>query len=76
MAHAAVDSLVSFTRQGRAHNTKDEPGKVYVFITRILTKNGARFHVKGNITRSFTLADAKVSEVAQTVERALFPKSR
>jgi hypothetical protein len=47
---------------------KDQRGSVVVKI--MLTRGAAP--IRGNIVRSFTVADAKVSEVADHIRRALF----
>jgi hypothetical protein len=55
-------------RKGGGRNVRDERGSVVVRI--ILARKGAP--IRGNIVRSFTVADAKVSEVAEHIQRELF----
>lgn len=49
---------------------EDTPGKVRIYIRRIDTESGAM--AKGALTRTMTVRNAKVSEVADAIERALF----
>lgn len=57
--------------RGRA-NRKDSRGKVGV---QVVLRNGTAPQA-GNIVRSFTAEDARVSEVATVIERALFGQGR
>lgn len=65
----------TFHRPERQHksvkNTMDSRGRVKVTVQRVVAKNGSWTTVKGNILRSVTLADAKVSQVFTVVNRAL-----
>ena len=49
-------------------NTKDEKGVVLVKITLVRDHHSP---TKGNISRSFRMGNAKVSEVADVIEEAL-----
>lgn len=49
--------------------TLDGPGRVVVMI-RLMEPNGKV--VKGSVSRTITLASARVSEVIQVIESALF----
>ena len=49
----------------------DETGKINIVIQRV--ERGT--HVRGNISRSFTVQEGKVSEVADVIEKALFGES-
>jgi len=51
-----------------SRGTLDEPGRIVIAIQRRVGKTSA----KGNISRVFTVPDAKVSEVAAVIEHALF----
>ncbi len=46
----------------------DKEGKVIVFIA---MRNGQKY-LKGNITKTITVHDAKVSEVFEAIDEALF----
>ena len=59
-----------FERQADARRgSADEPGRVTVRIILVGT-NGRR--IEGNMSRSFTLRSAKVGEVTEAIELALF----
>ena len=47
---------------------KDETGKVVVFVA---LRDGQKYR-KGNVSRTITVHDAKVSEVSNAIEQALF----
>ena len=64
--------MKKFKRPKRATNKKDETGKIRVIIYLIDEATSHNSHKKGNISRSFSVADAKVSEVADCIENALF----
>jgi len=51
-------------------NTKDEEGTVRVRIALVHPQYNSS-HIKGNITRSFTVKEAKVSTVADAFETVL-----
>lgn len=57
-----------FKRNIRNKNTEDKMGKIQIRINFDVNDKG----YKGNISRSFTIGDAKVSEVAEAIEQALF----
>ena len=57
-----------FKRPERVSSGGDERGRVVVTIV----LRDRQTNVKGNITRTFTVPEARVSEVAAFVERALF----
>jgi hypothetical protein len=63
---------VKFTRAKRRklprYATSDKRGQVQVRVVRAYASNP----VKGNITRTVTIKDAKVSEVFAAIERGLF----
>lgn len=60
----------AFQRPSRLHNRKDARGKIRVQV--ILLDEARKAHTTGNITRSFTLYEARVSEVAAWLEEKLF----
>lgn len=70
-----MTSKPKFRRPERKHrstkNTEDTKGTVKVIVARIVPGSGG-LYVKGNIIRTATIADAKVSEVFKTVDAALF----
>ncbi len=51
-------------------NTEDANGRIRIKIIKLDPRG--QNHTKGNITRTITLKDGKVSDVATTIERALF----
>lgn len=57
-------------RHTHRRNTKDAEGTVRVRITLVWPRMQSS-HVKGNITRSFTVKAAKVSQVADAFETIL-----
>lgn len=59
-------------QQRRGKNVTDAKGSVLLKVT--LVAGGKP--IRGNIVRSFTIPDAKVSVVAEHVRRALFGRSR
>ena len=58
-----------FSRASRRKNEADERGAVCVTI--ILLDPVKRRHKRGNITRSMTIENTKVSEVAVVLEQVL-----
>ena len=57
-----------FKRIIRRKNTEDKVGKIQI---RIIFDPSDK-HCKGNIVRSFTVGEGKVSEVAEAIEQILF----
>lgn len=53
---------------GKRRGTLDEPGDVYIRIYRL---EGGQIK-SGQMTKSFRVADARVSEVAACIDKALF----
>lgn len=66
--------MAKLTRAGRPGNTLDSRGPVEIKIIRLAP--GTRGALKGNIVRSFTVAEATVSEVAELVEEKCLAKPR
>lgn len=56
-------------RDTSAEDFQDERGTVRVWVRLVDPSNGRV--IKGNVNRSLTLADAKVFEVADAIEKAL-----
>lgn len=65
-----------FRRGGTGRNHADDVGRVGVqVILRTRDERGVYKAAKGNVTRSFTVSDARVSDVAAHIKRALFGES-
>ena len=58
----------------RPRNEADDIGRIIVQVTLRSTKN--RVHTKGNMIRSTTIANARVSEVFAAIEKALFGEEK
>ena len=58
-----------FTRARRARNTLDAVGRVVVSVVLHNLKTGS--HQRGNITRSFSLDETRMSVVAAVLEKVL-----
>lgn len=59
-----------FRRAQAGANTADDPGTVQVSVILLDAKKGQ--HQRGNVTRSFRLANCRVTEVAESLRRWLF----
>lgn len=62
-------------RAGTPRNTRDDRGTIKVMIVLQVRGAGGFRPSRGNIVRTFTVANAKVSQVAQRLKEAVFPTS-
>ncbi len=70
---AAKKKIGPFIRPDRGHrSTKKDEIVPIVRVHVIPIRKGNKEFFTGNISRSFSIYDAKVSEVARIVEQALF----
>lgn len=60
----------------RDAESTDDVGKVFVKIDLECPERGGHRHKKGNIIRTITIKDAKVSDVADAIDAALFPEDQ
>jgi hypothetical protein len=70
---AGVRRRPRFERSGVPRAKDDEAGKIRVHV---FLCGDAGYHAAGNITRSYTIKNAKVSAVAKALEEALFGGAR
>lgn len=70
---------MKFTRVQKQNPMRDEIGKVRIVIYLVTRAKGDRraghTNVKGNISKSFTVQNAKLSDVAKVIEDTLFKES-
>jgi hypothetical protein len=65
-----------FTRRTKSPSVDDDRCVVRILVSPYLVEDGRWRYKKGNIAKTVSLEDARVSEVYDIIERALFGAKR